>query len=253
MDSFDLNLLAARVERAQSLSSDGLLVLSLSTWQPDNDSQRAVIPRLKRLDFASAFPHLFDETISLHPDYCASLAAYAVWCDPSKPASIRCAALNFAFTTLDSLCSRDPSAARLSTLARIAWDWGKREVCVKALASIINPARTGKLKIAEPFLPASQRFDSIGLRGEPEIWFIASAAELYVHAWSFSSYFAATPLTDWLCNQPYATPAMERRRLLIAARAGRRVAVPKTLEIESNGNLNASVWRGKKVPGVARV
>jgi hypothetical protein len=90
--------------------------------------------------------------------------------------------LNFAFTALDSLCSRDPSAARLSTLARIAWDWGKREDCVKALASIINPAITGKLKIAEPFLPASQRFDSIGLRGEPEIWFIASAAELFARA-----------------------------------------------------------------------
>jgi hypothetical protein len=151
MDSCEINLLAARVERAQSLSSDGLLVLSLSAWEPDNDAQRAVIPKLKRLDFASAFPHLFDETISLHPDYCASLAAYAVWCDLSKPTSIRCGALNFAFTTLHSLCSHDPSAARLSTLARIAWDWGKREVCVKALASIINPAMTGKLKIAEPF------------------------------------------------------------------------------------------------------
>ena len=252
LDSCELNLFAAKAERVQSLSSDGFLVQNLSTWEPDNDAQSAVLPKLKCFDFALAFAHLFNETFSLHPDYRASLAAYAFWCDLSRSPSIRCSALHFAFTTLYSLCSRDPSAARLSTLGRIAWDWGKRDVCIQALASIIYPAMRGILKIAEPFLPASQRFDSIGLRGAPEVWFVASAAELYERVMSFSSYFAPTPMTtDWLCNQPYAIPSMERRRLLIAARAGRRPVIPKVLELESKDNLNASVWRTKKVPGVA--
>jgi len=250
----ELNLFAAKADRARLLSSLGFLVEVLSTWSPGKYERTSLISKLKSLDFVSAFPHLFNEAVALHPDYHASLAAYSVWRDPSGLPSDRCSALYFAFTALSSLCEREPTAARLSTLARIAWDWGKRHASLKALEAVLNPALTRKPSISEPFLPASHRFDAIRPVGQPEMWFIASAAELWDRAQGHSSRFTGpTPVTSWLCNQPYATVAMERRRVLIAARAGHRPVVPKILEIETRDNLNASVWRAKKVPGVATV
>jgi hypothetical protein len=42
---------------------------------------------------------------------------------------------------------------------------------------------------------------------------------------------------------------MERRRVLLDARAGLRPIVPARLRVPASDHLNASVWRAGQVPG----
>jgi hypothetical protein len=53
----------------------------------------------------------------------------------------------------------------------------------------------------------------------------------------------------WLCRQPFAPAEMERRRVLLAARAGQRPRVPLRLRTAALDHLNANVWRAGQVPG----
>src|SRR5262249_17925780 len=59
-----------------------------------------------------------------------------------------------------------------------------------------------------------------------------------------------SPVLAWLCAQPFASTEMERRRVLVAARAGQRPAVPGRLCQVKPDHLNADLWRAGKVPGM---
>jgi hypothetical protein len=123
-------------------------------------------------------------------------------------------------------------------------------VCVAVLQRLLKTLQGGQLRFTEPFLPASPRFDDVATAGQPGNWFVSAAAEQYETTFSYSSIFAgASPVLGWLCGQPFASSEMERRRILIAARAGQRPKMPQRLSIAAIDHLNADIWRAGRVPG----
>jgi hypothetical protein len=148
-------------------------------------------------------------------------------------------------------CAGVPTAGRLSTLARVAWEWGARSESVAALQRLLQSVQSGQIQLGEPFWPANPRFDNIAPGSQPANWFVGAAAEQFERTFSFSSVFAgdASPFLAWLCAQPFASTEMERRRVLIAARASQRPMVPARLCQVKLDHLNATIWRAGEVPG----
>jgi hypothetical protein len=141
------------------------------------------------------------------------------------------------------------SLARLSSLARAAWDAGRRILCIQALAAFGDTVMRGAMDLGEPFWPATARFDCISPGGKRGEWVLASAFEQLVRARGHSSIFIMSGVDlDWLCAQPFVSNEMERRRILQCARGTERVEVPPRLCVTADDHLNADVWRAGLVP-----
>jgi hypothetical protein len=154
--------------------------------------------------------------------------------------------------SLREVCARTPTVEHLSTFARVASEWGARGESVAALQQLFKILQNSPLQIREPFWPAGARFDAIA-PGEPlDDWFVGSAAEQFERTSNFSpvsSSSGPSPLITWLCSLPFPRTEMERRRILIAARAGQRPRVPARLCTAASDHQNAEVWRTGQVPG----
>ena len=251
--NFELNLFAAKADRAQALARAGLLVNDVPNWQVDARAHSKFLELWQAQAFAPVFAPMSQDLATLDPDYRDALAAYAVWRTVEKPLPERCAALFHAFRELSTLCRRAGNSARLSTFARIAWEAGERVACVQALRTLIGDLQGGSLQIREPFWPACPRFDTVAANGRAGEWFLTSVVEQYERAFAFSSMFGGgSPGLEWLCQQPLAAAEMLRRRVLIAAAAGRPVQVPARLCAVAPDHLNAEVWRTGRLPGMPK-
>jgi hypothetical protein len=172
------------------------------------------------------------------------------WRAADRPTDIRCAALAYALRGLRAVCGRTPTPGRLSTWARVAWESGARNESVNVLRQMLQTQRNSQPRLNERFWPAAARFDQIVPGKQPANWFAGAVAEQYEKSASLSSTFAgASPVLSWLCNQTFASAEMERRRVLIAARAGKRPSVPAKLSVAAPDHHNVELWRPAKVPG----
>jgi FkbM family methyltransferase len=250
LDEFELNLFAAKADRVNALSQQGLLVDEFPDWAPGAESSTVARDFWRRQKFASSIG-LPDENIAKgDSEYRNAFAAYAAWRAADQPVAKRCAALAFALRTMRAACARMPSAGRLSTFARVAWEWGARAESVAALRRLLATMQSGQIALGEPFLPANPRFDALAPGREPGNWFAAAAAEQFERTFRFSTRFGgASPLLTWLCTQPFVCAELERRRVLIAARSGQRLPVPAQLRQVKPNHLNGDIWRAGRVPG----
>jgi hypothetical protein len=161
----------------------------------------------------------------------------------------RVAALTFACDTLAALCQKQASLARLSTLARIAWEAGRRGVAVNALRLMADILQRGNGQIMEPFWPANPRFDIIAPGTNVVEWFVLGALEQLELTSTFSSRFGGSGVDlGWLAGQKHVSVEIERRRVLRRARGGEKVEVPARLRQPAPDHVNAEVWREGKVP-----
>ena len=249
VDGFELNLFAAKPDRAAALAQDGLLIESVPSWLPDVAARTRALDTLKAQIFAPAFPELY-RGIGLDPDYRDALAGYATWRSTGFTLAERFAALNFACRTLLQLSQTAPTTlARLSTFARIAWEGGRRSYAVGALNTFAELASRGNFAVTEPFWPAAPRFDAVAPGLARTEWFLVSVLEQLEKTRHFSSLFGNSGVDlDWLSRRPLASMEMERRRVLTALRAGRRVTVPARLTMPAADHLNADIWRAGLVP-----
>jgi FkbM family methyltransferase len=250
LDEYELNMFAAKPDRVSALSQQGLLVDAVPAWVPSADSYKIVEPFWRSQKFASVI-NLPDRN-GTHADseYHNSLAGYATWRAADQPVATRVAALAFALHGLRAACARAPTAERLSSLARVAWEWGARAESVAVLQRLSQTLQGQQIQLGEPFWPAHPRFDSMKPGSEQYIWFASAVAEQYERSFSHSSIFSgASEVLAWLCAQPFASTEMERRRVLIAARAGQRPTVPRRLCEVKPDHLNADIWRAGGVPG----
>ncbi len=252
LDKFELNLFAAKPDLGRRLAADGLAVDRLPSWRPDANARVAGLACLKAKPFSGPLAVVMNFDAKHDPVYLDGLAGYAQWQDRAQPLTQRCGALAFAYIALQHLCRRAPSVARLSTLARCAWDWGSRTDSVAALRQLAMMAEQGAPPPAEPFWPACARFDDIvppARHGQS--WFLSAAVEQLERSCSLSSAFAGepslSPRVAWLCSQPFASAEMERRRFLQAARARRPIEVPPRLRTEAPDHHNAALWRQAEV------
>ena len=250
---YELNLFAAKPDRAQALAEAGLLIEDVPEWQPDAQARSEFLTLWKARGFAPAFAPMLGDLAALDPNYRDALAAYSIWRTAGKPLPERCAALFHAFRLLSPLCQHAASSTHLSTFARIAWEAGERVACVQALRTLISDLQRGSIQISEPFWPACPRYDTVAADGCAGEWFLTSVVEQYERTFANSSLSGGSPGLEWLCQQPLASIEMQRRRVLMAARAGRHVEVPPQLCVATPDHLNAEVWRTGQVPGTSLV
>jgi FkbM family methyltransferase len=250
--TIEVNLFAAKPDRAQALARAGLLVEAMPQWQPDAQVRSESLALWQAQAFAPVIAPLLTDLAALDPDYRDALGAYAFWRAVERPLPERCAALFYAFRSLHALCQRAANFPRLSTLARIAWEAGERNVCAWALENVIGNLQPELIRNCEPFWPACPRFDTVPANGRATVWFVTSVVEQFERIRSLSSFFGgASPAFEWLCQQPLASIEMQRRRVLLAAYAGRHVVVPPRLCTAAPDHLNAEVWRRGQVPGTS--
>ena len=249
LDPYEVNLLAAKPDRAAALARDGFLVESLPDWAPDERARDRALEVLRAQPFAADFGPIFADGITLDPLYRDGLAGYATWRSPEVPLPERCAALDFAFRTLVAVCNAAPSLARLSSAARAAADAGQRMVSLGAVLAFGKRVVRGGMDLTEPFWPATARFDRISPGAKRAEWLLVSAFEQVERASAYSSWYVKSNLDlDWLCAQPFVSAEMERRRVLARARANERVEVPVRLCAAAEDHLNADVWAAGLVP-----
>lgn len=251
LDGYELNLFAAKPDRVTGLSQQGFLVDAVPAWAPNVDNRKIADSFWRNQNFAPLINLPDRNGVLADSHYGNSLAAYATWRTADQPVATRCAALAFALNGLRDACARAPTAGRLSSLARVAWEWGARGESVAVLQRLFKTVESGQIQLGEPFLPAHPRFDSIDPGIQPANWFVGAAAEQFERTFSFSSIFAGTsPFLAWLCAQPFSSTEMERRRVLVAARTtSQRPIVPERLCQEKPDHLNAKIWRTGDVPG----
>ena len=250
LDEYELNLFAAKPDRARLLSEQGFLVDAFPTWMPAAEDRNYADLFWKSQTFARFIDPLPNSIEPLTERYRNALAAYAIWRDADRPPDIRCAALAYALRGLRAVCGRSPTPVRLSTWARLAWESGARSESVSVLRHMLQTQQDGQTRLDEQFWPAAARFDHIMPGKQPTNWFAGAVAEQYEKTVSFSSAFTGKSLVlDWLCNQTFASAEMERRRVLIAARAGMRPSIPAKLSVTAPDHLNGELWRAVKIPG----
>jgi FkbM family methyltransferase len=244
-DAFDLNLFACKPDRAETLSSVGLLAKTCAA--PSPPPRGFGLELWRRQDFAGSFA---DAKTAVKPPYQRALDAYAAWRDVERPLSERWGALRAAADILRSLTADTQDLAMLSTGARIAHEAGMRMMALEILNRMLGLMRQRPPKLKEPFWPAAVRYDAMRPGADREVWFLAATLEAYEERRAFSSQFAAADTLsglDWLAGTRYASPAMERRRQLIAIRAGRqRERQPSPLLSKASADhLNPHLWGGR--------
>ena len=247
IDGYELNLFAAKPDRVRALSQQGFLVDAIPAWAPSEDDCNKADLFWRSQKFA---PLIDISSAPVDSGYRNGLAAYAAWRDADQPLATRCSALAFALHSVKASCVRMSTATRLSTLARVAWEWGARGESVAALRSLLQSQKGGQIQLNEPFWPANARFDSLAPGNQLGNWFVGAMAEQFEQTSNFSSAFSGDPsFVMWLCNQPFTCAEMTRRRILIAARAGQQPVVPARLCQPASDHMNVEIWRAGKVPG----
>jgi FkbM family methyltransferase len=249
LDGYELNLFAAKQDRVHLLSKQGVLVETFPAWVPTEEDCIYGDLFWKDQVFGSIIGSRDGNRTPADPNYRKALAAFATWRASARPTAVRCAALAFALRNLRAICKHNPTPARLSTWARVAWESGARAESVTVLQRILQGKALGQPKLDEPFWPAAPRFDTIAPSTEPTSWFAGALAEQYERTFAFSSAFSgASPHLNWLCAQTFASAEMERRRALSTARTGLRPAIPTRLHVTAADHLNAEIWRTGRLP-----
>jgi len=215
LDGYELNLFAAKPDRAAALAREGLLVEALPEWAPDDDIRAKALEFFRAQPFAPIFAQLPGGAVAAEPAYRDALTGYAMWRSRELSLPERYAALKFACDTLTTLCNRQASLSRLSTLARITFEIGHRTTCVNVLKIMADVLKAGTGRIMEPFWPANPRFDSVVPGPNVVEWFVVAALEQFEETAFFSSMFGNSGVDlEWLSKQPMVCLEIERRRIL---------------------------------------
>jgi len=241
-DAFDLNLFAGKPDRAERLAAAGLLTTACAATF--DAAPGAGLGLWRRQDFASSFA---DIRMKVDPRYRRALDAYAIWRDGARPLAERCGALFAAADLLRSLAAETQNLAVLSTAARVVHEAGRRMLTLDWLNRMLGLMRQAPPRLNEPFWPGAARYDAIQPGEDRHVWFLAATLEAYEERRAFSSQFAAPDTLsalDWLAGTRYASPAMERRRQLMAIRTGRqRERQPSPLLSKASAeHLNPQLW-----------
>ena len=241
LDPYELNLFACKEERASQLAARGLLVHAHGG--DASPKPGAGVALCAAQAFWPGLPQALSQTPA---SYEQALDAYALWRDESASWEMRVTALRLALAKVRAAAEESPSNAVLSSAARIADEAGARQLSVQLLGELLS--RLQREGVPEhPCWPAHRRYDHVAVAGDLRGWFLAAVIEAYVTRVSFSGYFTrdlCAPMLAWLEGTPYDTPAMERRRQLIAilTRQQPHLRPSPLLREASVDHLNPELW-----------
>ena len=244
LDALERNLFAAKKDRAGKLKSRRFIADGIRDWRPDGNAHARGVDFLQRQRFAAPFASLGVSNRA----YADALGGYETW-----RSSKNAAGLIFAFRSLHALCKASPTIARLSTLARVAYEAGRRTEALAALRNAQQSLKTGA-SVEEMFWPAHPRFDDTA----PDTntwtdWLVASVIESLERTHPASGYLGPSGVNlNWLVERPWASTEMERRRVLRALKDGKPVTVPDRLHHAASDHLNPEIWSSGAVERAAR-
>ena len=252
VDPFQLNFFCCKKDRAEMLSREGILVTDTGSSHCVAEAEHG-LEELAQLPFATGYRAKWlragPSSLAQFDECAAVLRLYAAAHEKRLSSAERYAALRAAHRRMGALCQTAENAYRLGTYARIAWEIGQRAQAVDALARALNALNgvSSPDVSAEPFLPASPHFDYVDPAGRERQWLIASILDQMLSLATFSSYFARLDYLkhfEFLKENGFQRPEMERRRQLLAMRAGlQAMPTPSQLLAESRpDNLNTSFW-----------
>jgi len=216
-DSSELNLFAAKPDRAASLAAGGWLVTEPVEFALSEAEHDQAVKGLLDLPYARAFEFSEDDIHAC--TYGEALVAYAAYRFVELSAGRRYAVLCAAFEELRVYCAGNPNPTGLACLVRVALDMGHRSVAVKTLKQLLGIAGE---QLDQPFFPPCRRYEHVASEGREAEWFSAAAIEQLEISNKHSSIFSTEgfPRLQSLCESPFASPEMSRRTILRLFRSG---------------------------------
>ena len=235
LDDFALNLFCCKKDRAKLLASQGLLVESLQNSSssfsafedyisPQEIQQYSWPNTVGKLSYGLLLFPSWKKTMAQKNDHVVEFALinYAISQDENVASDRRFDALKNSFDALNQLCSQSPTYLRLSSLARVARDYGERRVAVMALQELSQKILSGQsIDLGEPFLAPGVRFDSMPAEKSLINWTLAAVLEEYERLGSFSSFYTEKSALERLKiidGLGVDCPEMKRRLKLIEGR-----------------------------------
>jgi FkbM family methyltransferase len=217
LDSYELNLFAAKPDRAGALTKQGLLVDVMGEFALTEPERERALAAMLDLPFARWFE--FSRSDVLDCPYADALLAYAASRFAGLSPARRYSGLRTAFSVLQEHCHAAPTAASLASFARAALDLGLRTSAVEALGQLVAMPVA---ELDQPFFPPCSRYDRISLEGGESDWFVAASNEQLELCRSYSSCFAKADLErlKWLCSSPFVSAELVRRLVLAATCGG---------------------------------
>ena len=237
-DGYLLNLFSCKPDRAAKLADRGFLVETITTdrFKEDHFNEIATnrkgqkpkswLSRLMKLPYGEICAEHWRKTVAAegNPEVEAALFLYMTSRNPSLSAAERFAALEESYLYLKALCETQPVYLRLSSLARVARDYGARTIAVKALGQLCNSIfEQGQVNPGEPFLAPGERFDSVPPPNSIGNWIAAAALEEFERQGAFSSFYtgqSAMQRLEIIRNLGLGSAEMNRRLNLVRLRFG---------------------------------
>jgi hypothetical protein len=226
VDGYLLNLFCCKPDRARQLATKGFLIESVA-----NDGAEMNPPakygwreNLSELPYGEGLFAHWKKTVAdgRSGEVEKSLALYAQSRDAALTAAERFATLEASFVLLERLCEKQPDFLRLSSLARVARDYGARQVAVSALGMLCNTIfQKRQVNPREPFLAPGERFDTLPPGKSIADWVAASAVEELERNQSFSSFYSpqfSLERVKIIRDLGYGSAEMKRRLDLLQKR-----------------------------------
>lgn len=219
LDSFVVNLFAAKPETAARLAARGLLIEEGVTGQVTADVEARALE-------SSCGTALF-RVLEIEPkdirtsEVAEPLTAFAVFRDRSVPTTIRHGMLCLAIETLEPLERDTRLLSRTLTLARLQFALGARARGLLLLKKAMQLVDEG-VSIEEPFWPVLDRYLEKVDEAEMRQWFQSQVVEAYEIHRAFSSYCSEAYMDGLrkLALSDFASDEIRRRLILVAARDG---------------------------------
>ncbi|MDP1611959.1 MAG: FkbM family methyltransferase [Sulfuritalea sp.] len=249
-DLFELNLFAAKPDRAARLAESGFLV-EKPVAHALTSAQRAVaLEYALSRPYARAFEFSLDD-ISQCP-FGEAFVAYAAYRHAGLDCARRHAALKTAFELLDDYCRKSGTPSALATLARVALDIGHRGIAVATLEKLVS---TSGVELDQPFFPPGERYEDLSPEGRESEWFVAAANEQFELARSHSSYFQTGALDrlKWLCESPFSSAAINRRLILEGAKRGQELSDLVSYLNPGHSPQNPAYWTATGLPEILQL
>lgn len=239
-DPYLLNLYSCKPDCAQRLADRGLLLMahehvSLLQPQADQDLTDAAIspPHHDWRDTIARWPYgiqltsLWQDTVALgdSAEVIRALSLYSLGRDGNLTAFDRFAALKGSLELLKILCQGQAAFLRLSSLARVASEFGERQLAVNALRQLaVDISQHQRVDPSEPFLVPCARFEMVTPRdGNIGNWIFSAVLEELEKLESYSSFYSgASSLQrlELIEKLGYGNDEMARRLRLVRERFG---------------------------------
>jgi FkbM family methyltransferase len=243
-DPYLLNLFCCKKDRAELLAEMGLL-LDATTIKAGTAAGRFESfyrfhkheytwdTQLTAMPYGASLSSLWSTPTGDSAAIGDVLACYAISQDTSLESFARLRGLQISFQLQMSLGKEVAQYLRLSTLTRVARDYGARAVAMNAIAQLLDSISSKRpIDASEPFLAPAQRFDTISPGASIDNWMLAASAEEFERLQSFSSFYmgdSSRSRLELIASLGFGSEEMGRRLQLLSARFG-------TLSAPGNSN-----------------